>query len=864
MVGRTLSHYRIVENLGAGGMGEVYLAEDTTLRRQVALKVLPPEMASDAGCLERLRREALAIASLNHPNIVTIHAIEETEGLLFIVMEWIEGRTLTDLIRTKGMRLREFFDLAIPLADALSTAHEHGVIHRDLKPGNIMVTNQGVAKILDFGLAKLHPAAETPIDTQLATEPLTAEGKILGTAPYMSPEQIQGKTVDERSDIFSLGIILYEMATGRRPFAGRTSAELVSSILRDQPSAVDELKGELPHHLGRIIRHCLEKQAERRLQSAKDLRNELEDLRQELESGQIEAGGLSSKAVSPSKAIWRRPWAWAAALTLVVLGLVLVFVLRGRGSSVTGYEEIAVLPFANLTGDPSQDYVGEGLGAGLITQLSEVAGLSIVGRSETWSYRGKGLSARQLGKRLGVEAVLEGGLQPGEKGLRADVNLTDVRTGRILWSQSFVGERQRLFAFQKTIASGVTRFLSIPLSVRERRRMARNPTESGRAYDYYLQGQQFLEAVDKPRNADFARDLFRQAIRIDPQFALARVGLSEALWKIHRRDKDSAALAEAEREAETASTLDPELPAAQVALARVYRDTGRYAESIAELRRILANHPNPDRAQGELAFSYEEAGDLSAAEECLRSAIALRDDYWHHWNSLGAFLVKLTRYPEARSAFQRAAELAPEGTTWPLRNLASVRMLEGDFEGAIEAFEQFGEEPDTAKLAGNIGTAYFFTHRLEEAERYYELAVRLDPRDPLKHGNLADLYLRQGRQDDARAEYRSALRLVEEALLDNPKSNSLRVRQALYSAKAGECQAASRLAAELQAELPQTGEFAHYRALVHAVCGQRIAALEALRVAIELGFSTELIREEDEFADLHKDPEFLDLVGTEL
>jgi serine/threonine protein kinase/lipopolysaccharide biosynthesis regulator YciM len=282
MIGRTLAHYRVTEKLGSGGMGEVYLAEDTDLGRRVALKVVPPELASDSGRLDRFRREARAVASLNHPNIVTLHSFEEADGIRFLVMELVEGKTLADSIPSRGVPLRRFFDLAIPLADALSAAHEQGVIHRDLKPGNVMVTDNGEPKILDFGLAKLRQDAETPVETRLSTEPLTEEGRVLGTIPYMSPEQLQGKTVDQRSDIFSFGILLYQLATGRRPFAGQSSADLVSSILRDTPRPVDELRGEMPHHLGRIIRHCLEKDPDRRLQSAKDLRNELEDLNREV------------------------------------------------------------------------------------------------------------------------------------------------------------------------------------------------------------------------------------------------------------------------------------------------------------------------------------------------------------------------------------------------------------------------------------------------------------------------------------------------------------------------------------------------------------------------------------------------------
>ena len=303
MIGETLSHYKILDKLGAGGMGEVYLAEDTTLKRQVALKVLPSDLAASQMRLERFQREAESLAALNHPNIVHVYSVEEDGGTHFITMELVEGKPLSHLIRTGGMPLERIFEISIPLADALATAHEKRVIHRDLKPANIMVTNEGRVKVLDFGLAKLRQEAETPFSSQLPTEPLTEEGRLVGTMPYMPPEQLEGKEIDSRSDIFSLGVVLYELATGERPFKGESSASLIMSIGRDTPPDVDSMRAELPHHLGRVIRRCLQKNPERRFQSAKDVRNELDELRCEVESGDL----VPSTDFGPAKTR-RRHW----------------------------------------------------------------------------------------------------------------------------------------------------------------------------------------------------------------------------------------------------------------------------------------------------------------------------------------------------------------------------------------------------------------------------------------------------------------------------------------------------------------------------------------------------------------------------
>ncbi|MFQ5526072.1 MAG: protein kinase [Thermoanaerobaculia bacterium] len=862
MVGRTLAYYRIVKKLGAGGMGEVYAAEDTRLKRRVALKVLAPGLASHPKRLERFQREAEAVAALNHPNIVVIHSVEEVEGIRFLTMELVDGKPLSELIHPGGLALARFFEVAVPLVDAVAAAHESGVIHRDLKPDNIMLNKRGAVKVLDFGLAKLRGEGTGRGASGEITETLTRDGSILGTLAYMSPEQLRGEALNHQTDIFSLGVILHEMATGRRLFGRKASMDVASAILTQEPPPVTDARDDLPFHLGRIVRHCLAKDTGHRYQATQDLSDDLAELGEEVAAGLVRTSTLSSDSLPVVREHGSRRWWRAGAAALVLAAAVLLAIWFGRDRAPSGLDVIAVLPFVNLTGDPNQDYLGEGLGAGLISQLSGVQGLSVVGRSEAWSYRERGLSATELGKKLGVAAVVEGELHAAPGGLRADVGLADARTGLVLWSKSYTEDRERVVSLQQAVARDLSRFASIPLSRKERKRLARKPTRSSRAYDFYLQAQQFLEVVDNPRGSEFARDLYLQAVRLDPQFALAHVGLSEAQLRIYERTKDSDALTEAESRAQRALDLDAELPAAIVAMAKVYRATGRYAESLAELRPLLVNHPRPDEAHRELAFSYEEAGDLKAAERSLRSAVALRSDHWQHWNSLGGFLVRMGDYPQARAAFARASSLAPDGVSWPLWNLAAVRLREGDFEGAIEAFEELEEPIEDAKLAGNMGTAYFFANRLEEAEKCYRLAVKLEPGDPLKHGNLADLYLRRGREAEAQAEYRSAMALVAEALADSPNSNELRISQALYAAKAGECSLASSLADRLKTDLPATGQNAHDRAWVHALCDEREEALDAIRVAISLGVSGELIRQEDEFARLRDDAVFLALTGS--
>ncbi len=852
MIGETLLHYRVLSKLGEGGMGVVYRAEDAKLKRHVALKVLPARVSDDPVRLKRFRREAEIVAALNHPNIVTVFSIEEADGVHFITMELVEGKSLSELISEGGMPLESFFSIAVPLVEALAAAHAKGIFHRDLKPGNIMVSHEGRLKVLDFGLAKLDPRATIPGTSHEATEALTLEGKLAGTILYMSPEQVTGRTVDERSDIFALGVIFHEMLTGRNAFSHGSSAEIVSSILRDQPQLVDDVRGGLPHHLGRIISHCLRKQPERRYQSAIDLRNDLEDLANEVASP---PSSDSRAAVAAEPRGRSRRWLAVVAI-LAVLGVAAaVWLARLDRGPPTIAEAIAVPPFTNLTADPGQDYLCEGLSAGLITQLAEVGGLRVVGRSESWRYRDQQLSSRALGAALGVEALLEGEVLRHGEALRVDVKLTDARSGLILWADSVSALGSEILSLQSTIARRLIDYLSIPMSFKERRRLARKPTDSARAYDYYLQGQQYLEDRESSESSSLAAEILTQAIELDPDFALAHVALSEALWRRFQEDKDSEDLREAERQARMALDIDPKLAGAQVALARVYRSTGRQEESIADLRQVLARHPKPDEAYSELAASYEQIGNFDEAEKSLRLAAVLGDGYWFNWNNLGSFLSGVGKYDDARKSFERAVALAPPDVVWPLENLGTLYLFEGEFETAIGIYDRL-PRPLDAVQASNIGTAYFFAGDIAASEEYFAQAVQLDPSDAELRRNYGDVLLRLERTAEAKRQYEAAVALVDRELAFNPNSRPLQRRRALFAAKADECGEALPQAARLWESQPPTAESAHELAYVFALCERRDEALEAIAAAIRLGFAPALIRQEDEFRSLYDDPEF--------
>jgi serine/threonine protein kinase/tetratricopeptide (TPR) repeat protein len=873
LLGETLLHYQILRKLGAGGMGEVYLARDGKLGRDVAIKVLPPQLSSDPHRLERFRREASIVATLNHPNIVTIFSVEEADGLNFFTMEHVDGKVLSELVPDAGLPPDELRVLALPLVDALHAAHDRGVTHRDLKPGNIMVSRDGHLKVLDFGLAKVR-MAETPeggSDSLAETDFLTGHGQILGTTPYMSPEQLKGQPADHRSDIFALGTILYEIATGAHPFHADSSAEVISSILSHAPPRVTAIRNDLPDELGAVIGRCLEKDPAHRFQTARELHDALAHALSET-SGPIEVGSKPGRETPtevfaptqapPAGSGTRTSGRWlAAAVAAAIVTAGAIGFWSTRGESEPALQSVAVLPFANLTGDPELDRLAEATGSGLISTLREVESLQVVGRSLAWGQRDPSPAAMR--RELAVGSVVNGEIQSDGIALKSTISLTDTATGFVLWSHAYTTEADQAYRSQKAMARDLANFLSIPFTVNDRRRMAERPDGSTAAYDYYVTGQRFLNAEEDARAPQAAAENFRQALRIKPDFVLAHVGLSEALWQIYYLDGDRTTLAAAEAAAETACKIDPDAPTAQVALARILRTTGRQDAAIEQLEDVLARHPRPDEAYRELGRSYERVGDFDEAEAAYRAATALNAGDWSTWNSLGTFLMIQGRYDDALVCFERSAELAPPEITRPKQQLATYHLHNGRFDEAIDAYERVPKPNRGPDLASNLATAYYFSDRpgkWEQAEKNYLMAIRMSPRDAMYQANLGDLYAKLDRDEEARDRYSRAQMLTKELVNQDPGNWELMLQLALYSAKAQDCEAAMPLSAELAQTVPDTGPNAHQLAYVYAICGDDDAAVNAIRRAVELGEPTELIRQEDEFRTLHQRPDFIALV----
>jgi serine/threonine protein kinase/tetratricopeptide (TPR) repeat protein len=652
MTGQSLSHYRIIAKLGEGGMGAVYEAEDTRLGRRIALKLLPEHLAAKPGVLERFKREARALAALNHPNIVTIHSVEEAAGRHFLTMERVQGRPLNELIPPGGLSLEKLFTYSIPLADALAAAHQHGIAHRDLKPSNIMVNAQGRLKVIDFGLAKLFEADRGTADPEGQTRvAATVLGQIIGTPAYMSPEQIEGRPLDQRTDIFSLGILLCEMATGQRPFKGDTAMAIMTSILRDAPSQLSALNPEMPEHLGRIARHCLQKDPDERYQSALDVRNELKALQDETTSAQKHALAVPGEAphrlknlstterIAPPSAMAGSPHSFHTSRRwpLVSMALILLTTFgtalywfkfhpgKDSGSRPSGgrpIESVAVLPFKNFVTDENKLHFADLLTEEIIGKLGEMSAIKnsalqrVISVPMMMTYKGTTLSPRAIAQQLNVDSLVAGSLTLIGTQATIHVQLIETARDRPIWSTNYVGDVDHIVQLRNEMALGISRAIQLVLTPEEQSRLTSARQVDPRALEAYTRGK-YSGGTDEESLA--AIRLFEEAVRIAPDFAAGHAALAGAyvdryyrlVPQEHKQWEEKAFLA-----LDRALKLDPDSAEARTTLGEALWTPFKnfqHEEAMIEFQRAAKSNPNSSDAHCRIAMVYVHTGLLDEA-----------------------------------------------------------------------------------------------------------------------------------------------------------------------------------------------------------------------------------------------------------
>jgi tetratricopeptide (TPR) repeat protein/TolB-like protein len=830
--GETIGPYRVLHQLGQGGMGTVVLAEDTRLGRQVALKTVSGPQAGTPDGRQQLLAEARAAAALNHPAIAAVHDVIEVDGEVAIVFEYVDGETLASRLAKGPLPESQAINIAVQLADALAVAHGQGVLHRDLKPSNVMLAPGGVVKILDFGIARLSRG-----------ESDGAPREFLGTPGYVAPEQWVGRAADERADLYALGVVLFEMISGKRPFPEREPFSLARASLDRIARRLSTLVPAVAPALDRLVSRLLAADPALRPPRARIVADELRQLQ-------------SPPAPPPAARPWRT-WV-AAALVVAAAGGWAFWTSRPVVVATDGPPVIAVLPLENATGDDANDYLSAGVADSLVTSLASLPTVTVLSRAAVNDARARRDNPADIARELDASFLVSGSVQRAGSQVRLALNLLR-QDGSVAWADAVEGPTEGVFAMQARLAGALGSALSVQMSATERARLNTPPTSNTDALDAYWRGRALLERRDAPGNLQRAVVAFNEALRLDARFVDAHAALAEADWELYDTTRETAYVEGALQASKNAVALAPDDAGVRVALGVTLTRSGRNAEAVQELQRALAVEPNLDEARRYLGRSLAALGRIDEAVAEWRKALVLRPNNWQVLSDMGLALYQATRYDEAETVYRQLIELQPDNVIG-YQMLGTVNQVRGRNDDALGFYEKAIAISPVPQALSNMGALYHRRGDYARAVDAYRRALEQRPNAAATHRNLGDSLLRLGRTTEALAAYRRAAALAEAARAVNPADALNLASLAVYLQKAGNATAAAGWLEEAVRRAPSDPQVRYRAALVHALAGRTDQALEALRRAIELGYSRADAANDDEFQGLRKDARFLALV----
>ena len=827
------SRYLIEAEAGEGGMGKVYRARDLDLDRTIALKIVRPELSGQPHMLSRLKHEISLASQISHKNVLRIHDLGEAGGLRFVSMAWADGEDLSHLLQRYGSLPEErILQLAIEICEGLAAAHEQGIVHRDLKPSNILLDSAGHACIADFGLAR-------PLDT---LQPLSRNGEVHGTPRYMSPEQAEGKLVDGRTDIYSLGLILYEMATGKIPFKDDSVFQTLALRVAETPKNPKLVNPALSDRLAAITLRCLERDPRKRYASAHEL---VPDLRQA--EAQRAASEIRARKRKPTLSRSLRLYgSFGLAAAIIIAAAVFFFYQRAttpRPVPSKG-KYIAVLPFRTLSSDANLRYEAEGIADSISSRLFALNGVHPI---STPALERVDLSQPEalIGRQLGANLIVSGTVQGAADRIQVIASIDDLETKRRVWSQPFTGLRADLFTLEEEIATQIVQALNITPTVEERERAALPPTQNLAAYDLYLKGRDILKNRRDAAGASEALALFEQACAKDADFALAWTGVADASLLLYRTQKEGFWAEKALVAAREANRRNDNLPEAYFALGSVYTETGKNAEAVEQIKRALRLAPNSDDGYIRLGRAYSATGQTEAALAAFKKAVELNPYYWYNHKQLGAAFANMGNNAEALKEFQRQIDLNPKDWSG-YNNVGAIYSLEGRWKDCIPYLEKAIELQPSFDSYSNLGSAYYELDRYQESIQMYEKAVQLNGNSTVALRNLAQAYRRSGQEQKALATYDRAITAAYSQLQVNPQNAEVMGTLAMCYAGKGDLPRAQQLIERARSIDSADSGLMYDQAVVLSLQGRLPEALNSLQRALQNGTSLE---------DVMKDPD---------